>query len=128
MLLIDSSAIVKFFSKEPGWEEVTKYINSSLTLSFAIVELSSGLLKKVIKKELQHSVAEQLINGYSESAILLSQNKYISTALNIAIINKLAIYDSLFIAVALDESYDLVSSDKKQLRVAKSLGIKTIRC
>lgn len=128
MLLIDSSAIVKFFSKEPGWEEVTKYINSSLTLSFAIVELSSGLLKKVVKNELQRPIAEQLINGYAESAILLNQNRYISTALSIAIINKLAIYDSLFIAAALDEGYDLVSSDKKQLKVAKGLGIKTIRC
>jgi len=128
MLLIDSSAIVKFFSKEPGWEEVTKYIADSLTLSFAIVELSSALLKKVIKNELQIDVAMKLVNEYSECAILLNQNKYIRTALKIAISNNLAIYDSLFIAAALDEGYDLASVDGKQLKVAKNLGIKVIKC
>lgn len=128
MLLIDSSAIVKFFSKEPGWDSIGKYMETSVTLSFAIVELGNALLKKMKKNELDIKTAIELVRGYSDSAILLDQNNHIDTALKIAFVKNLAVYDSLFIATALDEGYDLVSCDAKQIKAADELDIKTIKC
>ncbi len=126
MLLIDSSAIVKFFSKEDGWEAVTEYIGSSLTIPLGPVELGSALLKKVRKGEIRMEVAVELLSEYSKNAVLVEQSKHLGTALEIAISNNLAIYDSLFLAAALDEGHDLLSFDNKQIKVAKSLGIKTV--
>lgn len=128
MLLIDSSSIVKFFSKETGWEKVKNYIAESLTIQLAIVELSSALSKKVIKKEMAENTALEFIKEYSEKAILLDQRLYIDSAFKISISKSIPVYDSFFIAAALDEGYDLVSSDEKQMKVARSLGIKVINC
>jgi predicted nucleic acid-binding protein len=34
----------------------------------------------------------------------------------------------MFIAAALETGYDLVSSDDRQLKVAQSLGVRTVKC
>jgi predicted nucleic acid-binding protein len=128
MLLIDTSAIVKFFSKEPGWEGTAKHVANSLTIPLAAVELGSALLKKARKNEIAQDTAIELLNGYLESAIFVDQNKHLGTAVRIAIKADLAIYDSLFIATALNEGYELASCDEKQIKVANGLGIKTIGC
>lgn len=128
MLLIDSSAIVRFFSREPGWDQITDYISQSLTLSFALVEFGNALLKKVAKKELKREYAVELIERYSSRAILINQNEYLGAALEIAAENGLVMYDSIFIAAALTEGHELVSCDERQISVAKSLGVKTIEC
>lgn len=128
MLLIDSSAIVKFFSRETGWEKVKNYIAEALTIQLAIVELSSALSKKVMKNEVQENTALEILNEYSEKAILLDQRRYINSAFKLSINRNISIYDSFFIAAALQEGCDLVSCDEKQMKVAKSLGIKIVNC
>ena len=128
MLLIDSSAIVKFFSKEPGWEGIEQHIASAVTIPPALVEVGSALLKKLAEREISRQIAAEILTEYSRTAILVNQNKYVPEAFKIAAENGTSIYDSLFIAVAVEEGYELVSCDKKQLKTASKLGIKTIRC
>jgi predicted nucleic acid-binding protein len=128
MLFIDSSAIVKYYSKEQGWEGVIEYMGESATLQYALVELSNGLLEKVRKNELPKELAMELIDAYARSAYLVDQNKYLSAAFKIALENKLSFYDSLFVAVALQNGYDLVTADRKQADISEKLGINTIRC
>lgn len=126
MLLTDSSAIVKFVSKEPGWESIAGYMGDSLSLSLSVAELGSALRKKVIKKEVRQAAASNIINEYAQHTVLLDQNRYIGTALDIAIKNNLSIYDSLFIAAAAEEGYDLLTCDNKQSKIAKKIGVSTI--
>ena len=128
MLLIDSSAIVKFFSKETGWEKVKNYISESLTIKLAIAELSSALSRKVRKNEMKENTALEFLDDYSANAILLDETKYVSYAFKLAIARNISVYDSLFITVAAQEGYDLVSCDGRQIRVANSIGVKTINC
>lgn len=128
MLLIDSSAIVKFFSKEPGWETLAEYMASSLTLPLALVELGNALSKKVTKGEIKVDAAIELLDSYSKNAVLIDEGRHLVPALKVAIGNKLAANDSLFIAAAIDEGYDLVSCDQKQIDVARKLGLKAIKC
>ncbi len=128
MLLIDSSAIVKFFSKEDGWEKVEGYIAESLTVQLALVELPSALHKKVIKKEMEEDIALELLKGYIGSAITLDQKQYMGSAFRIAVGKNISVYDSVFLAAALHEGLDLLSCDEKQLNVARSLGIRTVNC
>jgi predicted nucleic acid-binding protein len=128
MLLIDSSAIVRFFSKEPGWEEVVEHISEAVALSLAMVEVSNALLKKAAKKEIGLDLVSKLVGEYSTTVRLLDQNRYMDTALRIAAANGISIYDSTFIACALMEGYTLVSCDEKQVKIAKSLGVNAIGC
>ena len=126
MLLVDSSVIVKFFSKEPGWEDTIKYISNSLTIPLALLELGSALSKKVGGEEIKIDIAMEMLDSYSKNAVFVEENAHLVSALKISISNKLAIYDSLFIAIAIDEGYDLVSCDRKQIDVARKLGVNTI--
>ncbi len=128
MLLIDSSVIVKYVSREPGWQDAEKYVAEARTIHLALAELGNALLKKLNKKEIQPSTAANLLAEYSIRTILFDENKYLVTALDIALATKSAIYDSLFIATALEEGCDLVSCDKRQLDIANGLGVKTIEC
>ncbi len=128
MLFIDSSAIVKYLSKESGWEVVIPHINDSFTIPVALVEIGSAFAKKLRAGEMDPADARELLDIYSKNAILVDQNKYINSAFEIAIDNKLSIYDSLFVAAALGEGCNLASCDEKQIKVAEKLGIKTIKC
>jgi predicted nucleic acid-binding protein len=128
MQIIDSSSIVKYFSQEPGWEGVRQHLEKSMTLHMALVELASALGKKVSKNMLKKDTAMDALSSYREYADVIDQNAYILEALEIAISKGLSVYDSMFIAVAIKTGSDLVSSDDKQLKIAKELGIRAIRC
>lgn len=128
MLLIDSSAIVKYLSKESDWEAVIPHINDSFTMPLALVEIGSAFAKKLRDGEMDLAVARELLRIYSNDALIIDQNRYVVSAFEIAIGNRLSIYDSLFVAAALGEGCNLASCDEKQMKVAEKLGVKTIRC
>lgn len=128
MLLIDSSAVVRFYSTEPGWESMHNYVDTANTIPLALVELGSALHRKVRNNTMDVDYAKELIRAYSGSVGLINQDRYIVTAFEIAVKSNLSVYDSLFIATAMGEGCDLVSCDDRQLKVAESLGVKTIRC
>lgn len=125
-MLTDSSTLVKFYSKEAGWEAAEQKLALSVTIPLALVELGSAFLKKYRKNEFSTSDARQLIEDCSKRIILMDQNKYVANAFRIAAASNISLYDSLFIAVAIGEKQDLLSSDKKQLKVAASLGVKVV--
>ena len=127
MLLIDSSSIVKFYSKEEGWEKVMPYMKEASTIPLALVELGNGLRKKARKGDIDGELAARLLEGYAYSVPLADQNKRLADALRISIENGISVYDALFVAVASWEGYDLVSSDKKQADVSEKLGVRTVR-
>ena len=59
------------------------------------------------------------LRSYSDYADVIDQNPYLMHALEISLLKGSSVYDSMFIAAALETGYDLVSSDDKQLKVAK---------
>jgi predicted nucleic acid-binding protein len=124
--LIDSSALTKYAAKEEGWENVEKYLSSADSLGLALVETSNALWKKINKKEIELEKAVEILQILAHSIWFLDQQKYLVKALEIAVRYKITSYDSLFLACAEMEESELISSDSKQLAVAKKLGIKNI--
>jgi len=53
------------------------------------------------------------------------QDKYLDVALEIAL-RRIVVYDSLFVALALEEGLPLLTLDVGQRRVASSLGVKVL--
>ncbi|MHB1439704.1 MAG: type II toxin-antitoxin system VapC family toxin [Cuniculiplasma sp.] len=128
MMVIDSSTIVKFFSQEPGWENLRKYLYEPITIELSLKELGNALWKKVNRGEFEEVNALEVLTEFQRIGKFLAQEKYLRKAFEIAVKYKITIYDSLFISAAFIEDYDLITSDVRQGNVSKDLGINTIIC
>jgi len=127
--VIDSSSLVKYFSREENWELVKQYIlEGIITIDLAIKELGNALWKKVLRGELPLEVAKAILEDLAENKVLklVDQGKYLVKAFEIAVNHKITVYDALFVAVAFKENLELITSDSKQREVAEEYGIKTI--
>jgi predicted nucleic acid-binding protein len=127
--IIDSSSLVKFFSKEKGWEKVAQIISEGvITLDLSIKEVANALWKKVLKGDLNEDIAIKILSDLlkREAMIIVNQDEYLIEAFKIANKNKITIYDSLFIALAKSKNLELVTSDIKQYEIAKNEGVNTL--
>ncbi|MCL4328512.1 MAG: type II toxin-antitoxin system VapC family toxin [Candidatus Thermoplasmatota archaeon] len=125
MKIIDSSAIVKFFSTEPGWENLREIMNSPITIELSIKELGNALWKKVNQRLFQKESAVEVLTEFQRICKFFDQRKYLKRAFEIAVTHNITIYDSLFIAAAVAENCELVTSDRRQAEISKELDIKT---
>ncbi|MFP3256716.1 MAG: type II toxin-antitoxin system VapC family toxin [Candidatus Nanopusillus acidilobi] len=126
MRVIDSSSLVKFFSKEKDWEKVAQIISEGvITLDLSIKEVANALWKKILIGEMKEDIAIKILSDLlkREAMIIVNQDEYLIEAFKIANRNKITIYDSLFIALAKSKNLELVTSDKKQYEIAKNEGV-----
>ena len=126
MRVIDSSSLVKFFSKEEGWEKIAQIIEEGvITLDLSIKEIANALWKKILIGEMNENIAIKILYDLLklEAIIIVNQYEYLIEAFKIANRNKITIYDSLFIALAKSKNLELVTSDKKQYEIAKNEGV-----
>jgi len=124
--VIDSSSLVKFFSKEKGWEKVAQIIEEGvITLDLSIKEVANALWKKILIGEMNENIAIKILSDLlkHEAMIIVNQDEYLIEAFKIANRNKITIYDSLFIALAKSKNLELVTSDIKQYEIAKNEGV-----
>lgn len=129
MRVIDSSSLVKFFSKEEGWEKVAQIIKEGvITLDLSIKEVANALWKKILIGEMNEDLTIKILHDLlkSEAIIIVNQDEYLIEAFKIANRNKITIYDSLFIALAKSKNLELVTSDKKQYEIAKNEGVNAL--
>jgi len=60
--VIDSSALIKYFSREKGWEDVRRYmLEGVLTIDLAIKETLNALWRKIIKEEIMYETVVKII-------------------------------------------------------------------
>ena len=69
--------------------------------------------------------AYQVLNRLIKEEVILieDQSKYLDKAMDIAIKNKISVYDSLYIAQSLKYG-ELLTSDETQGKIARKLGVK----
>lgn len=128
MKVIDSSSLVKFFSREEGWDRVEEVIlEGVMSLDLSIKEVVNALWKKVLNEEMKAQDAEEIIKDLIKPEVIkiLNQNDYMLGTFKIAVENKITIYDALFIELAKSTNNDLVTSDSKQAEIARKEGVKT---
>lgn len=126
MNIIDSSSIVKFFSAEPGWEALRKYMNSPVTIELAVKELGNAMWKKSMSGQFDADSAKEVLVEFQRIAKLLDQRVYMNNAFEIAVEHNITIYDSLFIAAAFIEKCELITSDRKQADISEKYGIRAL--
>ncbi len=128
MKVIDSSSLVKFFSREEGWDRVEEVIlEGVMSFDLSIKEVVNALWKKVLNEEMRAQDAEEILKDLIKPEVIktLNQNDYMLGAFEIAVKNKITIYDALFIELAKSTNNDLVTSDSKQAEIARKEGVKT---
>lgn len=124
MKVIDSSAIIKYVTKEEKWQEVEGHIKEGcVTLDLAIKETANALVKKMLKREVDIETAKAVLTSLSKIVKILPQHEHFLQALEIAIKYKLAIYDALFIALSINTKKPLLTSDRKQAEISNECGV-----
>ena len=129
MRVIDSSALVKFFSKESGWEKVAEVIvEGAATLDLAIKEVANALWKKVIAGEMDEGVAIRIISDLlkKEAIAVVGQDEHLVEAFRVAARQKVTVYDALFIALAKSMGAELVTSDRRQHEASLREGVRSV--
>jgi predicted nucleic acid-binding protein len=122
--VIDSSALIKYIAKEENWEKVQEHLKEGcITLDLAIKETANALVKKALKNEVSSETAKEIINYLPRTVRITPQNEHFSKALEIAIKNKMAIYDALFTALSVNTNIPLLTSDEKQAKTSREYGV-----
>jgi predicted nucleic acid-binding protein len=131
VIVIDASSLAKYVLKEVNWIDIEDYlVKGTCSIDHIFKEVYNSIwkhtviYKKFTKKE--YNIARQILKRIVEEEIILidSQLKYLDEAMDIAMENKITVYDSLYLAQALKYG-ELVTSDKRQAMIAEKLGIKT---
>ena len=127
MKVIDSSALIKYLTKEENWQKIENHIKEGCTtLDLAIKETANALAKKTLKNEVDIKTTKQIITHLSRILKIMPQKEQFEKALEISIKHKITIYDALFIALATNTNQPLLTSDRKQAETSKQYGVTTI--
>lgn len=125
MKVVDSSVLVKYFAKEPGWESAEKVLlDVVVTLDLAVKEVANALWKKILRGEMSLDDAAKIVADLASGAIpLYRQEPLLPRALRIAVKNRVTVYDAMFIVLAEEIGAALVTADKRQAEAAQREGI-----
>jgi predicted nucleic acid-binding protein len=119
VIVVDASAVIAFFLREEEWENLKPYMKRGFSVDHVVKEFYNGVWKamyllKTLDYESMQKVLE-LFNSYIENNLILEPGeKYIDKALNIALEASMTIYDSLYIALALDKKTPLLPSTRNK--------------
>ncbi|MCL1462865.1 type II toxin-antitoxin system VapC family toxin [Argonema galeatum] len=91
---------------------------------FCLLECANVLWKEVRFRGLSQTNAEQIIAELLALPFqMVSVSLLLPRALQIGLTHQLAVYDSLYIALALDRGFPLITVDDKQLNAATACGV-----
>src|SRR5580704_15213468 len=123
MAIVDSSAYVKYFAKEPGWDKAAGHLIQPASIGLALAEVANALSKKVMLGEIDEEDAALLLRKMMEVTKLVGRSESVIPALKMSTEKRISVYDALFIVAALENKLGLTTSDVRQARVAEDLGI-----
>ena len=128
MIVIDASALTKYLLREEGWHVVERFLErGACSVDHIVKEVANAIWKHsvvrgVIDTDLAIEIYKALKKLVSDVIVLEPQEEYLDKAMEIALQNKVTVYDALYIAQA---SYkgELLTADRQQAAIARRLGI-----
>ena len=129
MKVIDTTVMVAFILKEPGWEKLADVIVNAVTVDMAVKECMNAIWKAFrgnkIGEESAKVKARALLELAKSGLKIVDEIVLVERAFEIACSENLTLYDSLFLALAESRDATLYTLDKNQAEKAKKLGIRT---
>ena len=131
MRVIDASAIAKYVLREAQWEEVRDQLAAEpCSLDLALAEVANAIWKhQVIYRKISGREAALLYEALqklgADVLVLESFAGYLRGATELAVKDKITIYDALFLVQAQKYGY-FVTSDELQRTIAVKLGLDVV--
>ena len=132
VIVIDTSALVKYLLKEEGWREVSAFLrkNREITsLELALIEGANAVWKRYrLYRDINFETAQRLLDYlHATREILIYENpiEYLPEGEKVALENGIPIYDALYIAQALKYG-KLATADERQGKIAEKLGVEVV--
>ena len=125
-VILDSSVIAAIFFKEESSEKAERAAANYqlITVDLAIAEVANVAWKRVVFFNEPKVVALKALRGSINLIIgaceVISTHKLLEDAFEIAIVDRITIYDSLFIAASEREKVPLLTTDGKLYEKVKS--------
>lgn len=130
MIAIDASSLAKYILREKNWRDVRDpLVDEVFSLNLALAEVSNAVWKhNVLYGKISEEQANKMFKALEklrDVVIFEPLEKYLESAIKIAINKIITVYDALYIAQA-KEIGKLLTSDEKQRKTAKELGIDVV--
>jgi predicted nucleic acid-binding protein len=126
MLVVDASVALKFVTQEPGNDAALALLAAPDPLiapDWLLVECASGLSKKVLASGLPQSQAVTSFAALPEFfSRLHPASELMGSSLDLSFQLRHAVYDCLYLALALREDAMLITADMKFEKVARRGG------
>ncbi|MEM1658171.1 MAG: type II toxin-antitoxin system VapC family toxin [Candidatus Jordarchaeales archaeon] len=121
VIVVDASALAKVLLQEEGWEGVELTARTA-TLDHALIEALNAVWKAAILGKLGKDDAMERVEALkliSRGLLVFKAQEHFNRSMEIALAEKLTIYDAVYIALAEQLGTELQTSDTKQFYAAK---------
>lgn len=130
MIVIDASSLAKYILREKNWKNVRdRLVDEVFSLNLALAEVSNAVWKHSVLygkiSEKQANKMFRVLEKLRDVVIFEPLERYLENAIEIAMNKIITVYDALYIAQA-KEIGKLLTSDEKQGKIAKELGIDVV--
>jgi predicted nucleic acid-binding protein len=118
-VILDSGVIAAIFFKEAVSDRAQKIAESYnlITLDLAFIEVANVAWKRVTifkeSKELMEKALKSSSDFISSACDVIASKEFLEDAFKIAVIEKITVYDSLFVAASEREKVQLFTTDGK---------------
>jgi len=132
--VIDASALAKYLLREEGWERVSGHIRSGgvYSVDHVVKEVANAIWKHYCvrgviggdkARELYRALRRMVSTGV---VVVESEGRYIDEAFELSVAHGLTVYDALYVAQALRRECALLTSDERQAKAARGIGVRAI--
>jgi predicted nucleic acid-binding protein len=113
--VVDACVAVKWSVSEIYSEEATRLLNANELLSpdFLLIETANVFLKKIRTGEMVEPRARMDIHTIAQLVDLRSAGPLLDQAMSLALTYQRSFYDSLYVALALQEGCQMVTADQR---------------
>ncbi len=130
--VIDPSVLIQAYVREPDTDNVLAMLDglkqpASVTLhapEFCVVECTNILWRHVRFQGMPIDRAQKAVKALTDLPLTVHlASAYLSDALSLGLSHELAVYDSIYIALAKTLSFPLITADGKQEQAALTAGV-----
>jgi predicted nucleic acid-binding protein len=128
--VVDTSIIMQRFIRDTYTEQTRRLFRNLIDgdkfyiPEFCLVECTNVLWKQVRFHEMPQAEAELLFTDLRELPFtIVTSEELLIRALQIGAEQKLAVYDPVYIALAEQYAYPLITADGKQEKAARAVGV-----
>jgi predicted nucleic acid-binding protein len=125
-LIVDASVAAKWFFEEEGSPRALKLREEQdlAAPDFILLEVHHAMWKRLVRRETEKTAVQRVQPTLRIAIAHLARSEALAEAAgNISLNHNLAIYDCLYLALAVDINARLVTADQRQFAAARRMRI-----